>query len=419
MAVQAAIRPRKGLNPPAGLHPIAFFLPEHADDRQNFEGRCHMTRAKALPTRPNLEYLKKIAKQQVAALRRQGKTASLAQAQLSLARSYGFASWRKLKTHIEQLQRQGNGQRPQKTASTETFNEVMKTIINHEAEMLLRLLVAAPSVVNQTGPHPRWRGRPQPLHVAIESDNREAFNLLLDAGASVDGDNQQYDGWSPLMLSIHWKRKGMRDELIRRGAKIDLIVALMLGDDRGVIRLLKDPTVLQGPFPNHATPLHFVRTVKSARLLIAHGVEASGKDKYGKTAPQLWINSPKPSAGLLRLADSLGVKPLSDIFWAVEHGRLQQVRKLLNSGTDVNARYPNGSGGTLLHNAAFEGNLAMVKLLVGKGADVNALDREHNNTPAGWARFALKAFNRYPCEAVAEYLEAQTNAAQEGTAHEK
>lgn len=378
-----------------------------------------MTRAKALPTRPNLEYLKKIAKQQVASLRRQGKTASLAQAQLYLARSYGFPSWRKLKAHIEQLQRQAQAQpNPQKEISPEAFNEVMKAITSRDAEALLRLLVALPGVVNQTGPHPRWGGRPQPLHIAIESDNREAFNLLLEAGASVDGDNRQYDGWSPLMCSIHWSRNGMRDELIRRGAKIDLIIALMLGDDRRVIRLLKDHTVLQGPFPNDATPLHFARTAKSARLLIARGVDASAKDKYGKTAPQLWTNMPKPSAGLSRLANSLGVKPPLDIFWAVQHGRLPQVRKLLNAGADVNARSPNGSGGTLLHNAAFDGNLAMVKLLVSKGADVNALDREHNNTPAGWARFALEAFNRYPCEAVTEYLEAQTNAG-EGTGHEK
>jgi len=34
VAVQAAIGPRKGLNLPAALHSIAFFLPEHADDRQ-------------------------------------------------------------------------------------------------------------------------------------------------------------------------------------------------------------------------------------------------------------------------------------------------------------------------------------------------------------------------------------------------
>jgi len=64
-----------------------------------------------------------------------------------------------------------------------------------------------------------------------------AFERLLDAGANVDGDNQHYDGWSPLMRAVHWKRAEMRDELIRCGATIDLIAALMLGDDRRVTRL--------------------------------------------------------------------------------------------------------------------------------------------------------------------------------------
>ena len=39
------------------------------------------------------------------------------------------------------------------------------------------------------------------------------------------------------MRAVHWKRAEMRDELIRCGATIDLIAALMLGDDRRVTRL--------------------------------------------------------------------------------------------------------------------------------------------------------------------------------------
>jgi len=366
-----------------------------------------MIKAIALPARPSLEYLKKLAKQQVAVLRKRGQTASLAAAQLALARKYGFPSWRKLKTHLELLQRQaaplnataGN------EASSATFDNAMKAITTCDNQTLAQLLAAAPSVVNQTGPHPRWGGRPQPLHVAIESDNAHAFELLLNAGANVDGDNQHYDGWSPLMIAVHWKRTEMREELIRRGATIDLIAALMLGDDRRVAKLLKNSAVLHGLFPNNATPLHFARTAKSARLLLSHGVKIDALDKYGKTAPQGWADIRPPSPGLMRLADSFGVKPPVDIFKAVEQGRLTQVRKLLASGVDVNARLPTGSQGTLLHNAAFSGDLSIVKLLVAKGADLHALDREHETTPAHWARFALKAFNRKPCEAVAEYLE--------------
>jgi ankyrin repeat protein len=285
------------------------------------------------------------------------------------------------------------------------FDGVMKAITIRDNQTLAQLLAAAPSVANQTGPHPRWGGGTQPLHVAVESDNAHAFELLLNAGADVDGDNQHYDGWSPLMLAVHWKRTEMRDELMRRGATIDLIAALMLRDDRRIAKLLKDPSVLRATFPNCASPLHFARNAKSARLLLSLGMKIDALDKYGKTAPQCWADAERPSPGLMRLADSLGVKPPSDIFKAVEQGRLAQVRKLLSGGVDVNARFPRGSQGTLLHNAAFNGDLSMVKLLVAKGADLRALDREHKTTPAHWARFALKAFNRKPCEAVAKYLE--------------
>jgi ankyrin repeat protein len=371
-----------------------------------------MTRANALPARPNIEYLKKLAKQQVAALRKQGQAASLAAAQLALARKYGFPSWRKLKAHVEALERQAApfNTTPEIEASSAAFNDVMKAITTRDDQTLADLLAATPGVINQTGPHPRWGGRPQLLHVAIESDNAHAFELLLNAGANVDGNNQHCDGWSPLMIAIHSKRSEMRDELIRRGATIDLIAALMLGEDRRVAALLKEPAVLDRPFPNNATPLHFSRTAKSARLLLSHGVKIEAKDKYGKTAPQCWADTQQPSAGLMRLADSLGVKPALDIFQAIEQGRLTQVRKFLSAGTDVNARFPAGAQHTLLHAAAWNGNLSIAKLLVAKGADLHASDREHQSTPADWARFALKAFNRKPCELVAEYLEGLMNA---------
>ena len=52
-----------------------------------------------LPERPNLRHLKDQAKD----LLRAGRAASLTEAQLQIARSYGFASWPKLKAHVESL----------------------------------------------------------------------------------------------------------------------------------------------------------------------------------------------------------------------------------------------------------------------------------------------------------------------------
>lgn len=56
-----------------------------------------------LPVRPNLEFLKKEAKSLLDVLLRRDPAAQLADAQHALARDYGFASWPKLKAHVDAL----------------------------------------------------------------------------------------------------------------------------------------------------------------------------------------------------------------------------------------------------------------------------------------------------------------------------
>jgi hypothetical protein len=56
-----------------------------------------------LPARPNLEYLKKEAKDRLDDLRRADPRAQLADAQFALAKEYGFASWPQLKEHVESV----------------------------------------------------------------------------------------------------------------------------------------------------------------------------------------------------------------------------------------------------------------------------------------------------------------------------
>ena len=56
-----------------------------------------------LPPRPNLDHLKKQAKDRLVALQAASPGAQLADAQHALARDYGFASWPKLKAHVEAL----------------------------------------------------------------------------------------------------------------------------------------------------------------------------------------------------------------------------------------------------------------------------------------------------------------------------
>ena len=57
----------------------------------------------SLPPRPNLDHLKRQAKDRLRELQATSPDAQLADAQHALARDYGFASWPKLKAHVEAL----------------------------------------------------------------------------------------------------------------------------------------------------------------------------------------------------------------------------------------------------------------------------------------------------------------------------
>jgi hypothetical protein len=56
--------------------------------------------AEILPARASIVWLRKTAKQQLREWRAQGRDAKLADAQLAVARQYGFSSWRALKAEL-------------------------------------------------------------------------------------------------------------------------------------------------------------------------------------------------------------------------------------------------------------------------------------------------------------------------------
>jgi ankyrin repeat protein len=61
-------------------------------------------------------------------------------------------------------------------------------------------------------------------------------------------------------------------------------------------------------------------------------------------------------------------------------------------GFEVSGKTKHDSVGMLLattplHNAAWVGDLEMVKLLIELGADIDARDQNYNATPLGWALY--------------------------------
>jgi len=384
----------------------------------------------SLPLRPNLEWLRKSAKDRLADLRAADPKARLADAQLSIAREYGFPSWRSLKAHVESM-----APGTSELRDDERVGRFLGLVRTGETAAIRGLLEAMPSLVNAHGPHPYWGGRPQPLHMAVEGGHRDLVELLLDAGADPTGDNGPYDHWSPLMLAMHPGRDDLRDLLIARGARVALVEALMMGDDKRVEALTADGR-LPSVVPNNGSLLAFARTTVAIDRLLALGASPDVADKWDTT----------PAAALSRLGDrgvelvehlaARGVKAAPEEYArlgdldrlktlaeadpsiatrdtvmtaAVGSRRHAVVEWLLTRGANPNARSTVESRHTALHSAAWNGDLPMARLLVDAGADLEARDAQYDAPPHGWAETSVEVTGNVACREVADYLKGKRN----------
>lgn len=208
-----------------------------------------MTKVEALPARPRLEFLKKLAKQQVAALRRQGRTTSLAAAQLTLARKYGFPSWRKLKAHVELLERARAAVGAISSGDTQALKRLLRqnsslanTRIDDKRTLLhvatdwpghfpnnaetIAELVASGADVNA-----EFAGRHSetPLHWAASSDDVGVIDVLLDHGANIEARGSVIDGGTPMADAVAFGQWQAARRLVERGARTTLWQAAALG----------------------------------------------------------------------------------------------------------------------------------------------------------------------------------------------
>jgi hypothetical protein len=156
---------------------------------------------KALPPQPHIDWLKKTAKDELAQLRALNPAAKLHQAQLAVAKDYGFSSWRALKARVDALSLDG---------------QIIAAAVEGRARELAALLAAHPRKLAITGG--QWV-RPL-LHLAAEKGHLACVDVLLDRGFDVHrrdrGDNA---------TALHWAAYGGQlaavERLLKAGADID------------------------------------------------------------------------------------------------------------------------------------------------------------------------------------------------------
>jgi ankyrin repeat protein len=231
-----------------------------------------------LPPRASLEYLRKLAKDRLAAMRREDPRAQLATALLAVAQEHGFTSWRALKAEVDRRHDTRTGRLFQASAEG-------------DANAVTTLLREDPALV-----HAREdRHNTTPLYTAARCGNLDVVRALLDAGADVhdaaDSERLGVIGWITFFPPDNGIQMEVLALLLERGAQHDIFSAIAVGQP-DLIRTVveQDPAALDRRLTRRyhgQTPLHFAiahQRVDLLDLLIELGASADAADGNGQTA---------------------------------------------------------------------------------------------------------------------------------------
>lgn len=291
---------------------------------------------------------------------------SLSDAQLTIAREYGFPSWTRLKRHIETptLVDRLNLPRHERVEDVE-FRRAVALLDAGDVSGLDAHLQRYRKLVHQ---HIVFEGgnyfrNPTLLEFVAENPVRHGTlpanlvaitRVILDAGAEQDARNETL-----LLVASGSVARDCREKI----PLIDLLCEY-------------------GADPNTAIrAAAFHGEIDGVNALIQHGAHIDitiaaalgSEDTFDRLLPN--ANSEDR-----HLAFAM----------AAQYGRVGMVRSLLEAGEDPNRYNPVGghSHATPLHQAAGEGHDELVRLLVEHGARLDMKDVRWHATPADWAQHA-------------------------------
>jgi hypothetical protein len=266
-----------------------------------------------LPARPSLEMQQKRAKEllravwngDAAALARiralhpkppAPDAATLADAQLVVARGYGFESWAAMKRKIESLTR----------TPPERFLIALRDRDVDQVRELLRAHADVRAAVNDPiGP---FGGRP----AALAKKHLPLLDVLLEYGADLNLKSTWWAGGFGLLEYDCTPEEAA--PLIERGAVVDVFAAAHLGMFERVRDLVeRDGSRVHARGGDGKTPLHCARTVEIVEYLLDRGAEINARDVDHESTPAQYLVREAPDVTRLLVANGAWF----DIFIAV------------------------------------------------------------------------------------------------------
>jgi ankyrin repeat protein len=364
-----------------------------------------------LPDPPNLDWLKKHAKRRLTELRARNATATLAEAQLDVAREYGFASWRALKRHVDEHSPGDPGNpgtidgRLFSAAKSGDREALARLLDEHPEKLHIRdqpyehTLLHVAAAEGQLGvvellldrgisPNVREKGdNTYPMHWAAAAGHLDVVRRLADAGGDVVGSGDDH-----ALGVIGWASGGghreVADFLVSRGARHHIFSAIALDLADEVRRIVTaNPAALTSRMSrneNHQTPLHYA--VHEGRreivaLLLELGADPLAVDGSGFDAIA-YAESPEADRAVLEAVRKLTAAELlsaergsrranvgpRDLLAALALADRDTAERLVREVPTL----VSGAHG-LLHLMAKRNDTSAVRWLLDHGSDPNAL----------------------------------------------
>jgi ankyrin repeat protein len=339
-------------------------------------------------------------------------------ARLVYAREHGFETWDDLIGRVTLLASSAGA------ATTEPFMAAFAALESGNVAAFHALLHTNPRLANERGTNgntllnlavsfagrPDWKGGMSaieallaagadvndandrgstPLHQAAYSNQPEIARVLVANGAALDAEAHGAGG-TPLIFALFWGHREVADLLGHHSvAPGNLRAAAGLGDTKlletcfsGERTLTPEACAARGFYRPHSGFPDWQPSTDSQEVLDEALVWASKSDRVSVLDRLL-------RAGARIDADPYRGTPL---IWAAARNRTETAAWLLDHGANVNRKatfggLTHGQGITALHIAAQNGHLAIVKLLVERGADPSIQDDLYHSTPEGGAQY--------------------------------
>jgi ankyrin repeat protein len=193
-----------------------------------------------------------------------------------------------------------------------------------------------------------------PLHAAASRGNQAVVEYLVSRGANVNAVIQLKQPWTPVMNAVNSEHFETARFLRRNGATLDFVSAAALGEEK----------YFRKELPGTDKETKYYAVLAACQSGEAHIVSLLLDDGVPVEGIKVWEYSVSP------------------LHHASRRNKENVARLLIKRGADVNARNRDGQGP--LYEAVYHGHHQMVRLLLDNGANINQADN-HGETVLHYA----------------------------------